>query len=188
MKYNYLTILEVKGQVAICECECGAIKEINHWYVKNGKTKSCGCMKRAMLRDRNLKHGYYGTSEYVAWHGARSRCYVKSNNKYHQYGGRGIKMCTRWDDFENFIADMGKKPSSAHSLDRINVNGDYCPENCRWATPEEQAQNKTTSRFICANGRTQTLAQWAKETGIDRRKITDRINRGWSPERALELE
>lgn len=188
MKYGYLTIEAIEGSIAICRCDCGNVKRINRFVVQSGRTKSCGCKKRAMLRERNTTHGMYGTPEYRAWHGARSRCYVKSNSKYEQYGGRGISMSSEWKSFEQFLSDMGPKPSPEHSLDRIDVNGNYEKANCRWATREEQAYNKTTSRFITVDGKTQTLAAWAKFTGIDRRKIADRINRGWSPERALELE
>lgn len=94
-----------------------------------------------------VKHGMYGTTEYITWRNIKQRCYNKNKQHYQHYGGRGIKVCDRWiDSFENFYRDMGDRPSPRHSIDRINTNGDYSPENCRWATPEQQAATKNLSK------------------------------------------
>lgn len=129
----------------------------------------------------NERHGYVRTKVYRTWHGMKARCYNQNNQKYPDYGGRGIKVVKRWrEKFENFLEDMGEPPSKNHSIDRINNNGNYCKSNCRWATIEQQANNKRNNRIITYNGKTQTLPRWARETGIDRRTIMKRIGYGWS--------
>jgi len=116
----------------------------------------------------------------------KSRCYTKSNIGYPYYGGRGITVCDRWlHSFENFLSDMGERPGPEYSLDRINPNGNYRPDNCRWATRETQDNNRRANRFLTWNGKTQTIAQWAKETGISKGTILNRLNWGWPIEDAL---
>lgn len=116
----------------------------------------------------------------------KQRCYNKNEKNYGGYGGRGIKVCDRWrDHFAMFIQDMGPRPSPQHSLDRIDVNGDYCPENCRWATQAEQQQNRRVNILLKFNGKVQCLAVWARELGIGEWALASRIRRGWSIERAL---
>jgi hypothetical protein len=117
----------------------------------------------------------------------RRRCYDPNRRQFGNYGGRGIKVCDQWrNSFETFLKDMGRKPSPKHSLDRIDPNGDYEPSNCKWATPHEQANNKTSNRWIDAFGKRMTLGQWSKETGVPDRTISIRIRHlGWAPERAV---
>lgn len=133
------------------------------------------------------KHGYAGTPTYISWIEMRKRCYNPKVIRYPEYGARGIKVCDAWlNDFSAFLADMGEKPSRRHSLDRLDVNADYSPENCRWATPEEQAGNKRNTRYIALNGVTKTLMQWSKELGIPPKVIRQRLDRdGLTPEQAL---
>jgi len=121
---------------------------------------------------------------YSTWSTMKSRCTNKNFPKYESYGARGIKLCEKWMTFEGFIEDMGERPAGM-SIDRIDVNGDYCKENCRWATTSQQARNKTNTRYITAFGRTQCLADWSDETGIDHRTIGTRLSRGWTTEEAL---
>ena len=122
---------------------------------------------------------------YRSWSECRQRCENPNNRKWPSYGGRGIKVCARWASFANFLADMGERPDG-HSLDRINNDGDYEPNNCRWATPSEQARNRRSSHTLTAFGETLTIAEWAERTGLKHHTIAWRINKlGWTAERAL---
>lgn len=114
----------------------------------------------------------------------RSRCHGLRHGAYKHYGARGITVCERWKDFRNFLADMGECPAGK-SIDRIDVNGNYEPQNCRWATSQEQNNNKRNSRLLEFNGRIQTLTQWANELGVPRDRIDSRLDRGWAVSKAL---
>jgi hypothetical protein len=120
------------------------------------------------------------TAEYRTWLKMRRRCNDPKCNRYAYYGGRGIKVCERWDDYRNFLADMGRKPSPAHTLDRIDVNGDYTPGNCRWASRLDQGNNTTANTYVDAFGRRQTIAQWSRETGVLASTISYRLRHGWA--------
>lgn len=114
-----------------------------------------------------------------------ARCYHPSCHKYPRYGGRGIKVCERWkSSYENFLSDMGERPEGC-SLDRINNDGDYCPENCRWATARQQNRNRSDNRLLTINGETKTLPEWADAAGISRSTFKRRLEHGWTPEEAL---
>lgn len=129
---------------------------------------------------RRAKHGMYRTKVYKVWQDMRQRCENPKDAAYHRYGGRGVRVCNRWQEFDTFLSDMGEPPVGA-SIDRIDNNGDYTPENCRWATPQEQQNNLRTNRLITHEGKTQTLAQWARETGIAYHVLKHRLNQGWQP-------
>lgn len=131
-----------------CTCVCGKSKIVLSEKLRNGEVQSCGCLRSEKSRERRLKHGQsYYSPEYTAWSGMKERCYNKASGNYYLYGGRGISVCSRWkNSFENFYKDMGNKPTPRHSLDRIDVNGNYEPLNCKWSTMEEQARNKRVSR------------------------------------------
>jgi len=126
------------------------------------------------------RHGMAETSEYTSWQGMKNRCFNPNYHRYSDWGGRGITVCDRWLNFENFLADMGTKPSPKHSLDRIDNNADYSPENCRWATKAEQDNNRRSNRLITIACVTLTIAQWAKKTGFNANVIHDRLKDGWS--------
>ncbi len=139
---------------------------------------------------RNYRHGHKPQSgaspEYVAWNGMRARCHNPSNPNYARYGARGIRVCEAWrNSFETFLSDMGRKPSTKHSIERINNNGNYEPSNCRWATATEQANNRRSSRVIKFNEEEKTLAEWSRLSGVSVTTIYQRIKYGWSIERAL---
>ena len=138
-------------------------------------------------RDHGHSCGYPGrqTKTYGCWLGIRQRCLNPSSDAYRHYGGRGIKLCERWNDFRNFLADMGEKPQGLW-IERINNDGDYEPSNCRWATPDEQHQNMRGVRRFTFNGQTHTITEWAKIIGIERGTLRCRLDRDWTLERALQ--
>jgi len=135
----------------------------------------------------NKKHGMVDSLEYKSWSMMKVRCTNKRNAAYPRYGGRGIKICKRWFSFENFFADMGRRPSAKHSLDRIDNNGDYTPNNCRWATAFEQGKNKRNNKIITFNGKSKCISEWEKITGIKRRTIQARLMHGWTVKNALTV-
>ena len=132
-------------------------------------------------------HGMRHTPEYEIWKSMKQRCYNPKNKRYSDWGGRGIKMCDRWkNSFKNFIEDMGKRPPDKHSIDRIDNDKDYCPENCKWATLDEQVNNARSNILITYNGKTLNVSQWSKLVNIKAFTILARINLlGWSHEKAL---
>lgn len=140
--------------------------------------------KAEKCRVRATRHGLADTPTHRSWMSMRQRCLNQNDRAYRNYGGRGITICSRWSVFENFLADMGVKPDGME-LERINVDGNYEPGNCRWATISEQARNTRRNRFIEFNGKRQTVAEWSRELGILEFTIYWRLNKGWSPERAL---
>lgn len=166
-KFGRLVVLERAGVYAkngevtwACQCECGTVKDITGTPLRRGVTVSCGCHREEVLATArftaNLKHGGarngVRTAEYRSWQNMLRRCYNPKNSNYRYYGGRGIQVCARWrGDFGAFLADMGPKPSSKHTLDRIDVDGHYEPGNCRWATLIEQANNKR-KRAVVTDG------------------------------------
>lgn len=173
-----------------CRCDCGSVKEYQIDNLRGGNSLSCGCTKMAKMQAASTKHGYTrgGSScisaEYRAWSHLRHRCSGDTKNRKH-YMDRGITVCKRWDDFTAFLADMGPRPSPKHSVDRIDVNGNYCPENCRWATTKEQSRNKRISKYLTAFGETKLMVEWAEELGIRYKTLYYRIQRGVPPEVAL---
>jgi len=136
-----------------------------------------------------LRHGHRRpgrtSSEYEAWRSMRRRCLYKKHKSYDRYGGRGIKICSRWEKFENFLSDMGTKHSLAHTLERKDTDGDYDPDNCVWATMKDQNNNKSNCVLITAFGKTQNLKQWEIETGLNSDTIKYRLNNGWDVADAL---
>ena len=150
----------------IAQCECGNEVEVDHYKVLSNHTRSCGCLVR--------KHGMSASREYMMWASARSRCYFTKNASYARYGGRGIKMSSEWDDFANFIKDMGKCPKG-HSLGRINNDGDYCKENCRWETTEQQQNNKSNSTKFEHLGQILTIAQLARMYSVSKAALRYRL-------------
>jgi hypothetical protein len=144
-------------------------------------------MRRGPERRPKENHGLSRIPEYHVWDNIKSRCYDPANKCYSNYGARGIRVCPAWiDSFATFFSDMGSRPSPKHSIERIDNDGDYEPQNCRWATSREQARNRTTNRFITHNGETRCLADWAEFAGIKIGTLWFRIAVAqWPMEKAL---
>jgi hypothetical protein len=173
-----------------CQCECGQTKEVRGGHLMAGAIQSCGCLHREDLVERSTKHGAARrgreTPEYRVWMLMTQRCHGPGGLEDSRYGGRGIAVCGRWlHSFENFLADMGPRPSPAHSIDRIENAGDYEPGNCRWATSTEQARNTRRNRQLTYKGRTMCLAGWAVEAGLRVGTLRWRLEHDWPIERAL---
>ncbi|HFO4585918.1 TPA: hypothetical protein ACHK65_004586 [Escherichia coli] len=170
----------------VCRCDCGKEKLIYRSALTTGRTKSCGCLvkKSAALRCANNGKPRKRKGAYSSWAQMKSRCNNPETPGYKNYGGRGIRVCERWNSFDLFLEDMGERPDGC-SIDRIDVNGDYCKENCRWATDREQKLNTRRTRNLTAYGKTMTIKEWSEETDIPYSTITVRLMRGKTIEEAL---
>ncbi len=182
-KFGRLTVIgragnTIHGQAKWnCRCSCGNEVVIFGSALRNGHTKSCGCLRIESNNERSTKHGHAtnGISPtYHTWAGMKARCNNPKHSSYSTYGKKGISVCKEWDNFSKFITDMGVKPIGK-SLDRIDYNGNYCKENCRWATYKEQSRNKSNNHFFTINGETKTVAEWAEINGISYSSMFERI-------------
>jgi hypothetical protein len=192
-KFGRLTILQ-KGKIVgrnrywLCSCECGKAKEIAYSSLSKGATKSCGCLNAELASARKKTHGKSKSSEYFIWLGMHQRCNDKNCKAYGNYGGRGITVCSEWsgnNGFETFLSHMGVKPKNA-SIERRDNNGNYCAENCIWATYKEQANNRRTNVNIEFNGTRKTIQQLSEEYQIPYFTLRARIVvLNWPIERAL---
>lgn len=181
------------AKAAVMQCECGVLCVCRRDNLVSGKAKSCGCLKNDLARVRMAatakKHGLCREhhSEVQIWHGMMKRCYDTENRYYSRWGGRGIVVCSRWRaSIANFIADLGPRPSKRYTLDRIDNDGPYSPENCRWATLSEQNNNTSRNHSVTINGVTKTVAQWSRQKGASPSgRIYARLGRGWTAEEAV---
>jgi len=188
--FHRLTVLRNERQWVLCRYSCGAERWIWRYDLLAEKTKSCGCLNKEVAAERLRKtatiHGGWGRPEWNSWHAMKKRCLDPQAMGYENYGGRGIGIHEPWiTSFANFLRDMGPSPSPHHTLDRLDIDGDYGPGNVRWATRKEQARNRRNNREIRAFGKIQCLAAWAEETGLSSTTIRYRLLKGWPPERAL---
>ena len=153
-RYGKLTIVKEieplynkKVRRFICKCDCGNEKIVMLTNLNNDSTKSCGCLNKELVSNRTKTHGDSGTPEHKTWKNMKRRCDYEKGSRWKHYGGRGIKVCDRWlNSYENFLKDMGRKPGPEYSIDRINVDGNYEPSNCKWSTPKEQSNNTRRNR------------------------------------------
>lgn len=193
-EFDRLTVLGLAGfqngrAVWTCRCTCRTVKTCLGISLTSHNAKSCGCLKREKLKARK-KHpaSVIDMPEYTAYHNMLRRCYDPSHKSFTSYGARGVTVCDAWrESFEAFFADMGSRPSSAHSLDRFpDQNGPYAPSNCRWATAEDQARNTRRNVNITYRGETRCISEWAERLGHDPHTLADRLQRyGWDVEKAL---
>lgn len=174
-----------------CKCDCGNETLSSANNLKSGVT-SCGCLRRKKSHDRLYVHGKSHSRLFPIWQSMMQRCDNPRCHAYDNYGGRGIRVCDAWEDdfeaFEEWAYANGyddNAPRGKCTIDRIDVNGDYEPNNCRWVSMAKQANNKRCSVYIEFNGERKTIGEWAKETGLTHSMIKGRLNRGWSIERAL---
>lgn len=175
-----------------CVCDCGKEVFLPTSYLTSGNSHSCGCGQRAaaaqVCKNRGV-HFMRGTRLYTIWRGMNQRCRDKNSSNYRHYGGRGISVCQGWLDFKCFMGwALSTGYSDNLSLDRIDVDGDYKPSNCRWATKKEQCINRRTSRFITFRGEALTVTDWARKIGIRQTTLANRFRSGWPTETALMLQ
>jgi len=181
-KYGRLTVIalpdvKIDGRYqVVCRCDCGKEHVAVEKNVRTGNTRSCGCLK-SDGKHGHAKHFGLRSREHKAWTAMRFRCSSPKSINYKNYGGRGIKVCDRWESFEKFLEDMGECPTGM-TLERIDNDLDYGPSNCRWATMKEQAKNRRTNVFIEHDGRRMILNDWAKELGMHPSSITLRMRKG----------
>jgi len=168
----------------LCICNCGTNTTVASSDLCSGNTQSCGCLSSELIINRNSTHGLGKPTGYSSWAGMKSRCDSPNNFKYSNYGGRGISYDQQWSEFENFYADMGDRPEGS-SLDRINNDGNYCKDNCKWSTPEEQANNTRSNVILTLEGVSLNVAQWTSRMGFRKGLIHNRLRCGWSASEAI---
>lgn len=190
-RFGRLTVLEEIDQknsrgltCYVCKCDCGNIVNVCGRDMTREHTLSCGCLHKKIMQKRFLKHGGHGTRLYSIWRGMSTRCNIKNTDYYKHYGGKGVKICDEWKDFSVF-RDWALANGYADNLtlDRIDFNGNYCPENCRWLTIKEQSNNRSSNHCITYKGMTKTISQWAEYFGLSYSAMSARVYNGWSMER-----
>ncbi len=184
-QFGKLTIIAVaesldkSGRAWLCRCECGNVKPIRQSHLRAKISSSCGCVNRINRLKSITKHGHSYSITYSSWAKLKQRCGNPNHTYFQDYGGRGIKVCERWlHSFENFLEDMGERPSKNYSIDRIDFNGNYEPDNCRWATATTQSQNTRHNRNFTINGETKCLAEWCRIYKRPFPIIRERVNAG----------
>lgn len=193
IKFSRLLVLgfshrKNKNYFWLCQCDCGTTKVVASSHLKTGHTSSCGCFSLERTAAQNVTHGMSDAPEFEVWMGIKRRCLNPNEKCFHNYGGRGIKVCERWLlSFEDFYLDMGSRPSPKHTIERVDTDGNYEPLNCKWATQKEQANNRRNNRRLSALGKNLTVSQWSDETGITSWTILGRLKNNWSAFEAVTI-
>lgn len=169
----------------ILKCDCGAVKTVKVCGINEKWPRSCGC-RRYVDAAATMSKPLRKSATHVSWASMMSRCSNPKQESSKYYLGKGVKVCERWESFDNFLADMGERPAGT-TLDRINSRGDYEPSNCRWATHVEQQNNRGNNRWLSLNGETKTLAQWSRHVGLKSHVISKRLARNWTLADALGM-
>lgn len=174
---------------AICRCDCGNLVAPVASNMKRGTSTSCGCYRKEvhpmMVAITSTKHGLSRHRLYATWTGMHNRCYDETHIHFASYGGRGIFVCERWHDVKSFVLDMAPSHKSGLQLDRIDNDGPYSPENCRWASAGEQGVNKRTNKLVTFKGKTQPLCSWSRELNIPTSRLSRRLSKGWPLEQVF---
>lgn len=190
-RWTVQAAIQIKAQSSyqLCRCDCGIERFVLVRSLRHGGTQSCGCLSKELAAARKLTHGHArrihgrsGTKAYRTWNHMMSRCTNPRVNNYADYGGRGIKVCERWQKFENFLEDMGEPPPRA-SIDRVDNDGNYEPGNCEWRTPREQSSNRRNNILVTHAGTSLILSEWARVTGISYAVLLWRFKRNWPTDR-----
>lgn len=187
-QFGRLSVVKYVGKGKYeCACSCGNRKDISGYNLRIGKTKSCGCLSTDVTKDRSTTHGQSNTKLYFVWKQMINRCENHKDKSFEIYGGRGISVCDEWHDFSLFYQwAIENGYGSGLTIERIDVNGNYTPENCCWITRKDQNRNRRSNVFITYNGETKIFSEWADEYGINRATLRHRIfDYGWSIHRAL---
>lgn len=190
LRFGHYTVISYAGKNAkgthwLCRCDCGNEKTVRADILKSSRFPSCNqgqCRKGGAVRKHPQR---YNEPTMLTWRSMMSRCYNPNSSRYESHGNRGITVCDRWHDFNNFLSDMGERPSRNYSLDRINNDGNYTPENCRWATPKQQSRNTRRNRKITIDGQTFCVAEWSEISGIKQDTILARLKSGWNTQDAV---
>ena len=176
----------------LCQCDCGNTHIVPSSQLKNASIRSCGCLRSEMVAAKNYKHGLMDSRLYHVWTSIKDRCYREKNHHYKYYGKRGIRLCDEWQSFENFYTwaiNNGYDPDAPRgecTIDRINPDGDYEPNNCRWVSNTVQQRNKRNNHYLTYKGETHPVTEWAEILGMGKGTLETRINKyGWSIERAF---
>lgn len=164
-----------------CVCDCGGTTTVQGGTIRTGRQLSCGCLQR----EKATKHGMEKTDTYTVWAQMKARCLNPNHRSFPRYGGRGIEVCQKWMDFQGFLEDMGEKPIGKFSLDRIDNNGSYCKENCRWTDSKTQSNNKGNNHTLTVNGISRTVTEWAEAFDISPITLRSRLRAGWDVNKAL---
>lgn len=199
-RFGRLTVIErsktiiPKNVLWVCKCDCGNILEVAGNSLRSGNTKSCGCLKLEMASNKPHDHHLCKSRLYVVWNLMKHRCLDPKDNKYKDYGGRGIEICPEWLGTDGFVAFYNwayangyddSAPKGQCTLDRIDVNGNYEPDNCRWVSNSEQALNKRNTVYLTINDVTKPLMLWCREYGVSDSMVRRRIYKGMDPYSAL---
>lgn len=195
MRFGYLTVFSRAQNSSTgeamwnCKCDCGNTVTVGGYSLRNGNTKSCGCLQKEITVSRNKTHGKSNSRLYRTYMHMKERCFSKNDKRYEEYGGRGITICNEWlgkSGFENFYKwSMENGYADNLTIDRKDVNGNYEPSNCRWTNMRVQQNNRRNNHTLEYNGETKTLSQWSEITGIKSITILNRLRLGWSVEKAL---
>ena len=192
-KFDQLTVIRSAGtrsrkgnrkeSVWLCKCSCGKTTKVVGSKLTSGHTRSCGCLKKTCCRT----HGLSSTLAAKSWYAMISRCNNPKDKDYPRWGGRGVRVCRRWLKLENFIADMGERPSKRHSIERRDNDGNYCKSNCYWALPIQQMSNRRVTVYLTYKGKRRTIRQWADKLGQPYQLLANRYQQGWPVKHILTM-